>query len=304
MKKLLFAVATSIATPMALAGPTEALGLDEPFDRYTWLTAHNAFTSNGLIRNQRTTIAEQLEAGVRAFMLDLHPFEGRVALCHAKCTYGPGTERFATLLEATILPYLDTHPEAVITLQLEDFSTLAQLKAELRRVPRLGSVTFDPTTWDTERWPTYRELISRGQRLLIFSLNEANSGAIFTAHGTVHIMPTVRYTVENYWSLGMTILTHDRSCRSRWDADVQPLDRTSIPGKPGWRPLFTMNHFHGLPVAHHASHDNAFEELRSRYLDYCLPAAKRKPNYVAVDFHDEGDAQAFVDWLNQLPDAR
>lgn len=304
MRKLLFTLATCLAIPLAFAAPAESLGLDEPFDRYTWLTAHNAFTSNGLIPNQRTTIAEQLEDGVRAFMLDLHPFEGRVALCHRTCTPGPGTQSFAALLKDTILPYMDAHEEAIVTLQLEDFSSLAELKAELGRVPQLGDVTFDPTTWSTERWPTYREMLSRGQRLLIFSLNQANSGMLVTRSGAVHIMPTVRYTVENYWSLGTTILTHDRTCRSRWNPDVQPLDRVTIPGKPGWRPLFTMNHFHGVPMEHHASHDNTFEELRRRYLDYCLPAAKRKPNYVAVDFYGRGDAQAFVDWLNQLPDTR
>lgn len=301
MKNLLFAVALTSIVPTASAHVTGTVGVDEPFDRYSWVTTHNAFTSNGLIPNQSRTMAQQLDGGVRAFMLDLHAFEGRVALCHKTCTPNDGTESLASVLRETFLPYLDAHPDAIVTLQLEDFTSHAQLQAELARVPGLGKITFDPASWSTPTWPTYRQMLERGQRLLIFSLNEANSGAIATPHGAVHIMPTVRYTVENYWSLGMTPLTHDLRCRSRWDDNIQPLDRQSIPGKPGWRPLFTMNQFHGVPLVSHAATDNAFEALRSRYLDHCLPAAGRKPNYVAVDFYERGDTGTFVDWLNALP---
>ena len=67
--------------------------MSRPFDQYSWVTTHNAFTSNGLIPNQSQTIATQLDAGVRAFMLDLYPHDGRVALCHNRCTGTPAEQR-------------------------------------------------------------------------------------------------------------------------------------------------------------------------------------------------------------------
>jgi chitinase len=114
-------------------------------------------------------------------------------------------------------------------------------------------------------------------------------------------MPSEDFTVENYWSLGTTPLWHDYSCYSRW-GDTQPLTKAEIDGKPGWRPLFTMNQFHGVPLRSHAAKDNTFDALRERYRDYCQPVAKRKPNFVAVDFHEVGDVHDFVEWLQAQPE--
>jgi chitinase len=112
-------------------------------------------------------------------------------------------------------------------------------------------------------------------------------------------MASEDFTVENYWSLGTTIFQHDRRCYSRWEG--QPLSRPEIRGMRGWRPLFTMNQFHGVPLVTHASSDNGFDALKERYEGWCGPAAGRKPNYVAVDFHERGDVERFVEWLNARP---
>jgi hypothetical protein len=285
------ALATS---PAAMANTPD--DMSRPFDRYTWVTTHNAFTSNGTFPNQSQTIAEQLNSGVRGLMLDLHFSNGRVRLCHNVCR-SLGTQAFADLLNETILPFLDAHPDAILTLQLEDFTTLRQLATELEMAPGLAGTTFDPDSWDTRGWPTYQQMLDRGQRVLIFSLNETNTGAIPAGDGIVDIMATSEYTVENYWSLGATPLRHDFSCVSRWGEDVRPLARQAVTGKPGWRPLFTMNQFHGVPAQVHAGSDNSYEALTARYLDYCRPVAKRKPNFIAVDFHDVGDTAKVADWM-------
>lgn len=270
--------------------------LERSFDQYSWVTTHNAFTSNGLVPNQTQTIATQLANGVRGLMLDLHYSEGRVRLCHKVCT-GHDSVTFADLLNETLLPFLDDNPDALLSLHLEDGTTPAQLVEELAKAPGVAGRTFNPYTWDTRTWPTYRQLRDSGQRLLIFSLNEDNTGAIPLGNGTAHIMASAEYTVENYWSLGTTFLQHDNRCVSRWDGVERMLGRRSIAGKPGWRPLFTMNHFHGVAFLPHADTDNSFESLSSRYLQHCRPAAKRKPNYVAVDFHQRGDTAKFAEWL-------
>lgn len=294
---------------LLLAATAPALGrtpddMDRPFDQYSWVTTHNAFSSNGTVPNQSQTIATQLAEGVRGLMLDLHVAQGRVRLCHKVCR-SEGSVAFADLLNDTLLPFMDSHPDAIVSLHLEDETTAAQLSAELAMAPGLSGRTFDPDTWDTEAWPTYRQLLERGQRLLIFSLNEKNTGKFAVGDGAVRILPSIEYTVENYWSLGTTILQHDYECVSRWGDQGRWLGRDRIAGKPGWRPLFTMNQFHGVPWRPHSHVDNSFENLSSRYLDHCRPMARRKPNFVAVDFHEAGDTAKFVEWLTlSAPDER
>lgn len=280
----------------ALAGTPEDTSL--PFDRYAWVTTHNSFTSNGFIPNQHQTIDEQLAGGVRGLMLDLHQNQGRVRLCHNACRGQSRT--FADFVNTTLLPFLEKEPDAIVTLQLDDFTSRTQLQAELERAPGLVGKTFDPYSWAAAGWPTYEAIVRSGQRILIFDLATDNSGTLMTRSGAIHIMPSEQFTVENYWSLGTTIFQHDNRCYSRWED--QQLSRAEIDGKPGWRPLFTMNQFHGVPLASHAWTDNAFETLLERYQTWCRPAALRKPNYVAVDFHERGDVDRFVDWINVQPD--
>jgi hypothetical protein len=294
-------LAQSVALGAALS--TSVAQADAPddtsrtFDRYSWVTTHNAFTSNGAFPNQDQTIDEQLMHGVRSLMLDLHGYGDRVALCHNTCTKTPVP--FADLINGTLLPFLEREPDAVLSLHLEDFNDSAALIAELDKAPGLAGMTFNPEAWTTPGWPTYQAIVDSGQRILIFTLNNANSGEIQTMAGPVHFMRSDAFTVENYWSLGAPIVQHDNTCRTRWD-DV-PLSTRPVDGKPGWPRLFTMNHFHDASTSFtkwHVAADNAFDRLHSRYLEHCKPAAGRKPNFVAVDFHQEGEAAKFVDWLN------
>jgi len=291
-------LALALSTGTALAHSPKDTGL--PLDRYTWVTTHNAFTSDDLFRNQNQTIDEQLAGGVRGLMLDLYHHQDRVRLCHKWCANE--SRSFADLVNTTLLPFLENEPDAILTLHLEDHTSRSELVAELERTPGLVGKTFDPYAWTTSGWPTYADIVKSGQRVLIFDHALANSGVLLTRSGAIHVMHSEQFTVENYWSLGTTPLQHDRRCYSRWKD--QELSRPEIEGRPGWRPLFTMNQFHGIPLPSHAWKDNALDELTVRYQSWCFPSAKRKPNYVAVDFYEEGNVGGFVDWLGALPDHR
>ncbi|GMP38323.1 hypothetical protein CsSME_00009612 [Camellia sinensis var. sinensis] len=64
-----------------------------PFNRYSWLTTHNAFarlgerSETGAVilspKNQQDTITDQLNNGVRGLMLDMYDFENDIWLCHS-----------------------------------------------------------------------------------------------------------------------------------------------------------------------------------------------------------------------------
>ena len=116
--------------------------LDMQYDQVTWLTSHNAFAyfdwddvapDHGLCVNQQTSIAQQLQNGVRAFQLDIHFWNNNdpssepvVYLCH-------GTRelpipmcaqlRFTPLQEElqVIGAFLAANPYEVVTLMMEDY---------------------------------------------------------------------------------------------------------------------------------------------------------------------------------------
>lgn len=292
MKKSLLALLTFFAIPAANADIPYAADPHRPFNEYTWISTHNAFATT-LLPNQTLSIREQLDSGVRSLMLDLHPSNGAVRLCHGSCI---GTEpTFSSLLNETIIPFLNRTPDAIVTLHLEDYLDRTQLGNAFFDAPGAISASFDADGWKTDEWPTYQQIVDSGQRLLIFSQRLESSGNIDTGRGTLHVMYDKDYIVENGWSIGDTIFKHDYSCRSRWDG--VPLD-TATAWRKTWSRLFVMNHFHGTPFGNHAPADNHYDVLRDRIDNECLPAARRIPNFVAVDFFQNGQLGGVVGALN------
>ena len=60
-------------------------------DKYCWLTAHNAFANESegwLYCQQYESFADQLNLGIRAFMLDTWPKDGKIVLAHGGTTGG------------------------------------------------------------------------------------------------------------------------------------------------------------------------------------------------------------------------
>jgi hypothetical protein len=94
--------------------------------------------------------------------------------------------------------------------------------------------------------------------------------------------------------MGSGASSSDWSCYSRWygsDLNV-PLTQT----QSGFRPLFVMNHFRDATIAGTAQTDNT--KVLDRAQRFCQPAARKKPNFLAVDRYDLGDPASAVNTLN------
>lgn len=291
--------AALLAAALPAAGqnprPADVLDIDRPFDQYLWITAHNAANHGSLIPNQSIDIFRQLQRGVRGLMLDIYERDGRLVTCHADCaSHG----RKAPLEDDLRLvdSFLDTNPDAVVTLHLEDHNTRQAMQAFTRNFPELFRRSFNPDDpqWAMHgtAWPTLRELITADQRLLITSQRAELSGTYPPSRA--YFMHDQAITAENYWSLGATIFTHDPSCRPRWD-HVPLNKRGSAYDLPR---LFVMNHFHGVPVRLHSSTDNRLDIVQNRLSTHCLPAAERMPNYLAIDFIERGDMLELAETFN------
>ncbi|OJF10182.1 PI-PLC domain-containing protein [Couchioplanes caeruleus] len=279
---------------------------DRTLDQVTFLTAHNAFANGvdggfappifNLFPNQARGIDQQLADGVRGFMFDIHQTPDGAILCHHNCTLVVRPVALWVDLQR-IVDYLQAHPSEIATVFLEDYVPPTVLRAELARVPGLADMLIRPDLEGVREhgWPRLADLRERDKRLLMFT---DHSRAADQAAGLTRDSFGVQYqrewTVENYWSMGPGTGTSDWSCYSRWYGGPGTIPLTHT--EPGFRPLFVMNHFRDVPIPATSSNDNA--KVLNRAERFCTPAARKKPNYVAVDRYDLGGPAAAVGRLN------
>ncbi|SDJ89750.1 Ricin-type beta-trefoil lectin domain-containing protein [Lentzea albidocapillata subsp. violacea] len=251
---------------------------DPRLDEMTFLTSHNAYANGvdggfmfaNIAPNQSRGIVQQLNDGVRGFMLDIHQTPDGAILCHNSCTAVSRPVALNVDIQR-IVDFLKARPTEIVTVFLEDYVSADVLRNELARVQGLGDVLFRAEGVRENGWPTLSQMRASGKRLLIFTDHSRdgreNSGVLYQRD----------WTVENYWSMGSGTGTSDWSCYSRWGE--KPLTATET----GFRPLFVMNHFRDVPMQGTVATDNS--KLVNRAQRFCEPAARKTPNYLAVDFY-------------------
>jgi hypothetical protein len=291
---------------------TQPMPPNATLDQMTFLTTHNAFTNFDDARwsvvNQVNGIDDQLGGGVRSFMLDTHldpTVPGSVRLCH---TGDEGCGSFigityadpAQTLSGTMTQFVGwlNRPEnrnEIITVHLENYVVPSTLRTSLDQVNGLRELVFNPDAWGVrdKGWPKISDMVKENKRILILNSPAAHSDLDTTLLKEFGVAAATDWTVENYWSLGS--LGADVKCVSRWPGI--PLTTR----EPGFNRLFVMNHFRDVPTVLTAAIDNG--TLRSRAENICMPAARAKPNYVAVDMYDKvtgGDGKLPLETVNYL----
>lgn len=142
---------------------------DRQYSNLTFVGAHDSpFVGDSMADNQNVTIEEQLALGVRFFQGQTHDNEGIIEMCHSDCFL-----RDAGPLEEMLMPikaFLDTHPTDIITLLLtnpDSFSGSA-FDAAFKGIG-LDKYAFAPKgKLEAQQWPTLREMIDKGERLVVF----------------------------------------------------------------------------------------------------------------------------------------
>ncbi|KAL0540642.1 hypothetical protein IC582_020652 [Cucumis melo] len=266
-----------------------------PFNKYAYLSTHNSFAIEGepsqtgvprvTLNNQEDTISQQLNNGVRAFMLDTYDFLGDVWLCHSfggKCyNYTAFEPALNTLKE--IEAFLEANTEEIVTLILEDYVQSPNGLTKVFTNAGLKKFWFPITNMpkNGEDWPRVSDMVANNQRLLVFTSNNTKEAAEGIAYQW-------NYMVENqYGNDGMK----EGSCSNRGESS-----RLDDKGKS----LILMNYFPTVPLKIEACVDNSKNLLGM--LQTCHGAAgNRWPNFVAVDFYkrsDGGGAFQALDTLN------
>ena len=180
---------------------------DRPYDEVTYAATHNSMSSPDVVPvwpEHDGGLTEQLDAGVRALLIDTHHWlpvespshsrgqraeptippalaaalldqvvtvrDGRpgVFLCHIHCAFG------AQPLEeglAEVTAFLDANPHEVVTLIIQDDISPAETAAASNAADLHADCDTHPQDPDAA-WPTLGELIDRGERLVVFAEEE------------------------------------------------------------------------------------------------------------------------------------
>jgi len=276
---------------------------DRPVTDVVFATSHNAMsiTEYGWIWPMHDgTITDQLDAGVRGLLIDTHhrdtpgavaeflaslspeeqaitakaqmegetnPSETRF-LCHKLCQLG-ATSLVDTLKE--INAWLEQNPREVLMITIEDEISPSETESALAEA---GLDKFLYTQQADAPWPTLRQMIDSGERLVVMS---EKAGP-----------PPDWYL--NVWDVTeetpYTFVTKEQfSCKpNRGDT-----------GKP----FFLLNHWiqRASPNRVDAAIVNEYDFLLAR-AQQCAQERGKTPNFVAVNFYSQGDLFDVVNTLN------
>ena len=256
--------------PTACNGHAELCA--RPFDTVTLAGTHNSMSSEDdgfQLPNQPHSLADQLEDGVHAMLLDTHEWEGEAYLCHGYCELGA-----TPLVEglAVVRAFLDAHRGEVLAFIVEDHLS-AEATATAFAEAGLDRYVY---TWDGGAWPTLGEMVAADTRLLV----TAESGS----------PPPEWY--QPAWSLYVDT-PYSFAEVADFTCDVNRGDPAN--------PLFLLNHWIADPFPSEAQAEEANAEgvLYGR-ATACAAAFGRAPTLVAVDWYTAGDLFVVVDALNGL----
>ncbi len=246
---------------------------DRAYDDVSYATTHNAMSTEeeGWVPpNQGPALWTQLQDGVRGFMLDTYEEGGETLLCHRICSLG--SRPFVEAL-SDLRAFMECNPEEVITLILEstiDEATTAAAFEAAGLLPLLHEQALGAP------WPTLREMIVSGRRMVVF---------------------TERSDVSLPW--------HHYAYAYAWDTPFSnqvPTDLRCTPGRgEQTSSLFVLNHFLTAPVAMRSLADMInFDPFFTEYVRRCETESGQRPNFVTVDFYDASDVFSVVNALNGL----
>jgi len=196
----------------------------------------------------------------------------KVYLCHTLCELG------ATPLQpqlAGLKQWLDEHPREVVTVFIQD-ATTPQDTAEVFERTGLAQMAYvhQPGT----AWPTLREMIDSDQRLLVLMENEGGGARFPYLHQGFDLVQDTGYTYA-------TVADYDCAAnRGPADADLFMINH--------WLSSFTA-------LVSSAQRSNTEGVLGDR-VRACRDERGQIPNFVAVNWYDQGDLLSVVDELNGL----
>lgn len=297
-----------LTLPAALAASNWQSPPDQlAYNQVCFLAAHNAYANKAegwhLYRQQNWSIQEQLAHGVRALMLDTFLYDDHLALCHGgtSCIFAfqRSFKEGLSALAGKKVPYtplaevlkqlkqwLDENPQEVLTLFFEHYADNESLAADLHAA-ELSHLILHPKEWnprDKKGWPTLGWMREHNKRVVVFNENKG--------HHPLSCEHPFWYQWEHLIESSHGALNFNKVRKERAEsAHMANNERT----------LFLLNYFSRITSSQSRSTKNNDPAQLGALIHYCKQhqlADGRLPNFLALDFVDQGDGLALVNDIN------
>ncbi len=254
---------------------------DKRYDELVYIMTHNSHAHSPifspLAANQGQTVSKQLQDGVRA--LNFKTYYTSDTSCGPADVYvyhgfpGLGCVRFRSVLQE-VKDFLEDNPDDILTLHIEGSASVAQMNAVFTDVGL--NAYFHQQTLGTA-WPTLRQMIASGKRVVLFTDRNNNNDVPGFHHS---------------WSF---MVDHDYDAQQLSDFDCN-----WYRGDPNGG-LYLFNHFitKFTPQPDSARVINTYPKLMGR-INECHGFSGRWPTFIHLDFYEYGDALQVADELNGL----
>jgi uncharacterized membrane protein HdeD (DUF308 family) len=194
----------------------------------------------------------------------------RPYLCHGLCEIG-ATEFEPAMVQ--VRAWLAAHPREVVTLFIEDSVTPADTAAALDQA---GLGPYLHTQQRGQPWPTLGQMIDSGRRLVV----------LMERHGGGKKYPGLLPGFD---------VVQDTPFTNPTAADLSCVRNRGSAGSPLLLLNYWLSNLH--QVVTDARKINAYDVLWP-YLEKCRKERGMIPNYVAVNYYNEGDVFRAIDRLN------
>ncbi|PIA15092.1 PLC-like phosphodiesterase [Coemansia reversa NRRL 1564] len=268
------------------------------FNEVAYATTHNSYAyGDNIAANQNKDIRQQLDDGIRGFMLDLYKLGSGTSnepyLCHTSCTLLNGGKLVDALKD--FKTFLDANKGEIVTIFIENgqpFSAAEMAKAFTDA--GLEDYAFSPSDASSSRnstdgssgndgfeWPSLADMIDAGKRLVVFTDSKADAAVPWILNEGSYAVQT-SFAVEE----GSTF-------------DCNPLKQIQT--------LWVMNHFvftnytvlgfnFERPAPNSAGTVNTLNSIVDQ--SKLCSSAGHFANFVTVDYYDVGDAFKAVAKIN------
>ncbi|KAF8797824.1 PLC-like phosphodiesterase [Phlegmacium glaucopus] len=270
---------------------------DRSYGNVTFLGAHDSFADSynpfALARTQEFDVAAQLTMGVRLLQAQAHMNAKDLHFCHTTCGLFDGgkVEDYFKKVEH----FLDRHPNEVLTIILanpEEVST--DVWEPIFESTGLASMAYVPPQTPMARgdWPTLKEMLDAGTRVVIFMDKGADDGSVN------YILPQFSMMWEDEYDP-----TNPKfPCKvDRTEGPLEPAEQLSLINHNLNTNIIPIGRGVRIPDRLDSPRTNSVHSITA-HARHCAPLANdNKPNFVLLDFVNIGQASMAVAHLNGFP---